>query len=244
MKLVKMFNKSFTIMAIVIAVVSLLLTAFLNTQSVFAQAEGGAVEHEHHHEEVVAVAADSNVEVGEFESSLHALDKTKYFQATSTAPSKCPVCGCEVYACSKCWTDKKVDATAHTVGTETNKTGETVTYTAICPGGAENAAATYVCPMNITEQTWYTSLMQIVGIVDSLLNPILIIGGTVGMIFVIILGVNFSKAESADKREEAKKRMINAIIGVVVTLLLLILVKLFTANADEIVKWINTTGRG
>ena len=84
MKLVKMFNKSFTIMAIVIAVVSLLLTAFLNTQSVFAQAEGGAVEHEHHHEEVVAVAADSNVEVGEFESSLHALDKTKYFQETNT----------------------------------------------------------------------------------------------------------------------------------------------------------------
>ena len=87
-------------------------------------------------------------------------------------------------------------------------------------------------------------MMDIVDIVDSLLTPILIIGGTVGMIFVIILGVNFSKAESADKREEAKKRMINAIIGVVVTLLGLILVKLFTANAEEIVTWINTTGRG
>ncbi len=218
MKLVKMFNKSFTIMAIVIAVVSLLLTAFLNTQSVFAQAEGGAVEHEHHHEEVVAVAADSNVEVGEFENSV------------TLPPVKCDSCGCEVYECPKCY-----------------KEGEDGKLAPNCPKDAitdETAKAAYVCPMNITEQTWYKSLMQIVGIVDSLLNPLLIIGGTAGMIFVIILGVNFSKAESADKREEAKKRMINAIIGVVVTLLLLILVKLFTANADEIVTWINTTGRG
>ncbi|MBQ2864160.1 MAG: hypothetical protein IJE91_01695 [Clostridia bacterium] len=218
MKLIKMFNKSFTIMAIVIAVVSLLLTAFLNTQSVFAQAEGGAVEHEHHHEEVVAVAADSNVEVGEFENSV------------TLPPVKCDSCGCEVYECPKCY-----------------KEDENGNWVQNCPKEAitdEKEKAAYVCPMNITEQTWYKSLMQIVGIVDSLLNPLLIIGGTAGMIFVIILGVNFSKAESADKREEAKKRMINAIIGVVVTLLLLILVKLFTANADEIVTWINTTGRG
>ena len=245
MKLVKMFNRSFTIMVLVIAVVSLLLTAFLNTQSVFAQAEGSTVEHAHHHEEVVAVAADS-VEVGEFSSSVLAPDKTKYFSGTSTAPTKCPVCSCEVYQCAKCWTDKKVDATAKTIGKEQNKDATTgvITYTCVCPGGADSAAADYVCPMNITAQGWYTSLMQIVGIVDGLLNPILIIGGTVGMIFVIILGVNFSKAESADKREEAKKRMINAIIGVVITMLMLILVKLFTANADEIVTWINTTGRG
>ena len=72
-----------------------------------------------------------------------------------------------------------------------------------------------------------------------MLVPILILVGTAGSIYAIILGVNFSKAESADKREEAKKRFINAIIGVVVTIILLILVKLFTANAGEIVKWIN-----
>ena len=216
MKMVKMFNKSFTITMLVIAVVSLLLTAFLNTQSVFAQAEGSAVEHNHHHEEVVAVAADS-VEVGEFENGVFA------------APIKCDSCGCEVYECSKCYTEA-ADGT----------------FTASCPKESitdATAKAAYVCPMNITKQGWYTSLMQIVDIVDGLLNPLLIIGGTVGMIFVIILGVNFSKAESADKREEAKKRMINAIIGVVITLLMLILVKLFTANADEIVTWINTTGR-
>ena len=77
-------------------------------------------------------------------------------------------------------------------------------------------------------------------ILDSMLVPILILIGTVGSIYAIILGVNFSKAESSDKREEAKKRMINAIIGLVVTILLLILLKLFTANADPIAKWINS----
>ena len=240
MKLVKMFNRSFTIMVLVIAVVSLLLTAFLNTQSVFAQAEGNNVEHAHHHEEVVAVAADS-VEVGEFENGVFAkVDKG----ANTTAPTEC-ACGCKVYACSKCWLElkaggKKADGTTAVADTEVGQ------FQNNCPGlssAQTKVSADYVCPMDITSQGWYASLMQIVGIVDGLLNPLLVIGGTAGMIFVIILGVNFSKAESADKREEAKKRMINAIIGVVITLLMLILVKLFTANANEIVTWINTTGR-
>ena len=82
----------------------------------------------------------------------------------------------------------------------------------------------------------------VIDILDSMLLPILILLGTAGSIYAIVLGVNYSKAESADKREEAKKRMINAIIGIVVTLLLLILLKLFTANADTIAKWIQGFG--
>lgn len=80
----------------------------------------------------------------------------------------------------------------------------------------------------------------VVDILDAMLVPILILVGTAGSIYAIVLGVNFSKAESADKREEAKKRMINAIIGLVVTILLLILLKLFTANAQAIANWINS----
>ncbi len=84
----------------------------------------------------------------------------------------------------------------------------------------------------------------VVDILDAMLVPILILVGTAGSIYAIVLGVNFSKAESADKREEAKKRMINAIIGLVVTLLLLILLKLFTANAQAIADWINSFNPG
>ena len=90
---------------------------------------------------------------------------------------------------------------------------------------------------------FYQSVFDpVVQILDAMLVPILILIGTAGSIYAIILGVNFSKAESSDKREEAKKRMINAIIGLVVTILLLILLKLFTANADAIATWIKSFG--
>ena len=90
---------------------------------------------------------------------------------------------------------------------------------------------------------FYQSVFDpVVQILDAMLVPILILIGTAGSIYAIILGVNFSKAESSDKREEAKKRMINAIIGLVVTILLLILLKLFTANADAIAAWISSFG--
>ncbi len=83
----------------------------------------------------------------------------------------------------------------------------------------------------------------IIKILDAMLWPVLILVGTAGSIYAIVLGVNFSKAESADKREEAKKRMINAIIGLVVTIILLILLKLFTSNAQTIANWINGYGK-
>lgn len=90
-------------------------------------------------------------------------------------------------------------------------------------------------------QSFYDRVFKpVVDILDAMLVPILILVGTAGSIYAIVLGVNFSKAESADKREEAKKRMINAIIGLVVTILLLILLKLFTANAQAIADWINS----
>ncbi len=90
---------------------------------------------------------------------------------------------------------------------------------------------------------FYGSVFEpVVEILDAMLVPILILIGTAGSIYAIILGVNFSKAESSDKREEAKKRMINAIIGLVVTILLLILLKLFTANAEAIAQWIMSFG--
>lgn len=86
---------------------------------------------------------------------------------------------------------------------------------------------------------WLNVIKPIVDILDSLLVPLLILIGTAGSIYAIILGVNFAKAESADKREEAKKRMINAIIALVVTIVLLILLKLFTSYAPEIGSWID-----
>ncbi len=95
---------------------------------------------------------------------------------------------------------------------------------------------------NATDETWYKGIIApIINLLDKLLLPILIILGTAGSIYVIVLGVQFSKAETSDKREEAKKRMINAVIGVVVMIILLVLLKLFTAYAPSIFGWINDT---
>ncbi len=81
-------------------------------------------------------------------------------------------------------------------------------------------------------------IAPIIRVLDSFLLPVIIILGVAGMIYGIVLGVQYAKAESADQREEAKKRMINAIIGIVIMLVLLILMKVFTANANEIFGWV------
>ena len=89
---------------------------------------------------------------------------------------------------------------------------------------------------------WVVDVLQpIINVLDSLLLPIIIILGVAGMIYGIVLGVQYAKAESADKRDENKKRMIHGVIGIVIILVLLILMKVFTANADGIFGWVNTS---
>ena len=86
-----------------------------------------------------------------------------------------------------------------------------------------------------TDSTWYSKIVkQIVDLMDTIIVPLLIVLGTAGTIYAIILGVNFARAESSDKREEAKKRIINFVIGFVVTLVLLILLLLFVKFAPSI----------
>ena len=58
-------------------------------------------------------------------------------------------------------------------------------------------------------------LGPIVNFLDSLIVPITIILAVAGAIWVIILGVQLAKAESADKASEAKKRLINVAVAIV-----------------------------
>lgn len=223
-KFVNTYNKIIFVLAFALTLTSLICSAIISYNTNQIEVNALAVEHnhaEHMHEEVSLTAyfVTPNLDNSQMVATG---------AATTTVPLKCEDCGCTVKGCSKCF---KIGE---------NDKGKK-TYTPNCPskGLAEDKKKDYVCPLNITKQPWYDSMMSITGIIDQILNPVLIILGTAGSIFVIVLGINFSKAESADKREEAKKRMINAIIGIVVTLLFLILVKLFTANAGEIVKFVN-----
>lgn len=142
-------------------------------------------------------------------------------------PNKCTRCDCTIYACSACW---KGVLSSDLL---------TYEYTNICKVTAKTDENHGLCENNIINQQWYRKLSKVLDIVDSLLVPLLVVVGTAGAIFIIVLGVNYSKAESADKREEAKKRILGAIIGVVIMIILLVVIKLFTSNAYGIMKWIN-----
>ena len=60
---------------------------------------------------------------------------------------------------------------------------------------------------------------------NTLLWPILIIVASVGSIYAIFLGINMAKAEDSGKREEARKRLINTIIAMAVTVVIIILIQ-------------------
>ena len=85
-------------------------------------------------------------------------------------------------------------------------------------------------------------LNPVLDVLASALVPILIIVGTAGMIYAIVLGVKLARAETTDARDEAKKRLINAVIALVVMIALILLLQLFT---DNIAKWIgDVAGEG
>ncbi len=76
---------------------------------------------------------------------------------------------------------------------------------------------------------------------DVMIVPLLSLIGGAGTIYAIVLGVQYSKAESSDKREEAKKRLVNTIIGFVVVFVLLVILRVFTNNITSIKDWITNT---
>ena len=80
----------------------------------------------------------------------------------------------------------------------------------------------------------FSWLSPIVDFLDSLLVPITIIVAVAGAIWVIILGVQLAKAESADKAQEAKKRLINVAVAMVAIIILIWLLTWFAANIGTI----------
>jgi len=67
---------------------------------------------------------------------------------------------------------------------------------------------------------------DIVDAVNTLLWPLLILVGAAGSIYAVVLGINMAKADSGEKREEAKKRLISAVVGLAIIIALILLMKL------------------
>jgi len=66
-------------------------------------------------------------------------------------------------------------------------------------------------------------LGTLVKAMQSVINPILILVATAGIIYAIVVGVKFARAEDKGQRDEAKQKLITVIIGIVVTAVLIAL---------------------
>lgn len=88
------------------------------------------------------------------------------------------------------------------------------------------------------ETWWCRTLAPIAELVGEILVPLLIVIGAAGSLYAIVLGVQYSKAESSEKREEAKKRLINALIGIIVLIILFVVLILFCKYVNEIGRWV------
>ena len=67
---------------------------------------------------------------------------------------------------------------------------------------------------------WLDTLLNAV---TGIVNPVLVVAATAGILYAIVVGVKFVKAEDKSARDEAKQKLITVIIGVVVTIVLIIL---------------------
>ena len=62
----------------------------------------------------------------------------------------------------------------------------------------------------------------VVDTISAVLGAILGIVGAAGIIWAIVLGINMARADSTEKREEAKKRLISVIVGIIVMIVLVV----------------------
>lgn len=67
---------------------------------------------------------------------------------------------------------------------------------------------------------WVTTLTNAM---TNVINPILIIVATAGIIYAVWVGIKFVRAEDKSARDEAKAKLISVIVGIVVTGLLIAL---------------------
>lgn len=87
---------------------------------------------------------------------------------------------------------------------------------------------------NPDEYSGYQALVPILSLIDSALVPILIVLLSVATIYSVVLGVNMARADSGEKREEAKKRLINFLIGAVIIIVLIAIIYALAANLTSI----------
>lgn len=85
------------------------------------------------------------------------------------------------------------------------------------------------------------TVAPIEGLINSLINPILVLVGAGGVIFCIFLGVKFATAEEPQEKEKRKQALKTAIIGYFLIFILVVALKL---SIKPLTDWMNDSTRG
>lgn len=85
---------------------------------------------------------------------------------------------------------------------------------------------------------WLDILKVLVRLIDQFLPVAMILLGLVGSIYAIVVGVRYAKAENEEQKNEAKKKLINAAIGILIGLILMITMWAFLKNSSAIATWL------
>ncbi len=68
-------------------------------------------------------------------------------------------------------------------------------------------------------------VQPIISLINTAIPVLLSLVGAVGLIWSIVLGVKYAKAEDPQEHEKAKKALINAVVGFILIFVLLIMVE-------------------
>ena len=91
------------------------------------------------------------------------------------------------------------------------------------------------------DKEWLEMIKILVKIIDQFMPVVLIGVGIVGAFFVIIQGVRYAKSENEEAKSEAKKKLINGGIGILIGLLIMIVLTVFLKNSEAVRDWLLET---
>ncbi len=80
----------------------------------------------------------------------------------------------------------------------------------------------------------YEWLGGLLDFIEAAMWPIIIVLLAISAIYAIVLGVNMARAESAEQRDGAKKRIINFLIGAITIIVILVIIYVLAGNLTSI----------
>ena len=84
---------------------------------------------------------------------------------------------------------------------------------------------------------WVTTLTNAI---YAVVGPVLTLAAVAGIIYAIVVGVKFVKADDKSARDEAKQKLISVIVGIVVTLLLIAFFFWLASQMGDADSWLRT----